>query len=284
MTRKVRIDALPESAYRQHERDAIVGIDVMLGATTIVTAVAQGRRAFAARNAQEARTLARSLEQPLLVHEGAERAPEGFDNQMGPAALSRRTDVARPLVLVSPWSGLLANTAEKATVYVACFRNLQATIETLAEEHSHVALLGAGFGGEQRCEDRIAAAWIARKLVERGFEAEDMTTVQEMTSWADADMSLVSWGKSADYLRRQKREDDLEFVLGHHDDLLLVCRYEGGEVFAVEGQVHLRRAVSGPVRMAYVSASDMAAGDTGRVRDNVVEFVRGARLGRKATS
>jgi phosphosulfolactate phosphohydrolase-like enzyme len=216
------------------------------------------------------------------VYEGAERGPEGFDIELGPAALAHRTDVTRPLVLVSTWSGLLAESAGKSVVYVACFRNLQATVDRLADEHTRVALLSAGFGGEERCEDRIAAAWIARKLVERGFEPDGMTTVQEMASWGDADMSLVSWGKSADYLRRQKRDQELEFVLGHHDDLSLVCRYEAGEIFAVEGVRRLRRTASGAVRMAYISASAMAAGDPTAVRDNVVEFVRGAGLGRKA--
>ncbi len=46
-TRSVSIDALPESAWRySRSYDAIVCIDVLLSATTIVTAVAQGRRVF----------------------------------------------------------------------------------------------------------------------------------------------------------------------------------------------------------------------------------------------
>ncbi len=48
MKKVVRIDALPESAWRYAGYDAIVCIDVLLSSTTIVTALAQGRRVFAA--------------------------------------------------------------------------------------------------------------------------------------------------------------------------------------------------------------------------------------------
>ena len=51
--RTVKIDALPESACRYSGYDAIVCVDVLLSATTIVTAVAQGRRVFSSSTPAE---------------------------------------------------------------------------------------------------------------------------------------------------------------------------------------------------------------------------------------
>jgi phosphosulfolactate phosphohydrolase-like enzyme len=282
--RKVKIDALPESAYRHLERDAIVCIDAMLAGTIAVTALALGRRVFTVNNPEEAGVLVRRFKDPLLAIEGYESAPEGFDRNLGPVSLSRRNDVERPLVLVSPLAGLLANASGGAAVYIACFRNLAATAEALATGHQRVALLGAGYAGEQRCEDRIVAALVARLLIEQGFEPEDLTTVQEVASWAGADMALVGLGKSADYLRRQRREEELEFVLTRRDDLDLVCVYEAGEVRVAEASHWLRKAVPQPAGIASI-ARPAHSPEALHSPDKIIEFSRGARFGsaRKST-
>ena len=111
--RKVKIDALPESAYRHLERDAIVCIDAMLAGTIAVTALALGRRVFTVNNVEEAGVLVRRFQDPLLAIEGYESAPEGFDRNLGPVSLGRRTDVSRPLVADgSPWRRCAARTPE----------------------------------------------------------------------------------------------------------------------------------------------------------------------------
>lgn len=274
--RKVKIDALPESAYRHLERDAIVCIDAMLAGTIVVTSLALGRRVFLVGSVEEARVLVRRFQDPLLAIEGFETAPEGFDRNLGPVSLGERSDVHRPLVLVSPLAGLLANASGGAAVYVTCFRNLAATAEALAAGHQRVALLGAGYAGEQRCEDRIVAALVARMLIERGFEAEDLTTVQEVASWAGADMALVGLGKSADYLRRHRREAELEFVLSRRDDLDLVCVYESGEVRVAEASHWLRKAFP---ESAGVGSSARGHNPEAHAPEKIIEFSRGVRFG-----
>jgi phosphosulfolactate phosphohydrolase-like enzyme len=270
--RTVKIDALPDSAYRHLERDAVVCIDVLLAGTTIVTALAQGRRAFPVLTVGAALDLARELDQPLLALDGDEPAPREFQKNFGPVDLDRRSDVERPLVLVSPWASLLENTAGSRAVYVACFRNLAATVDFIAEADDRVALLGAGYGGEQRCEDRIAAAVMARRLIETAFEPEDLTTVQEVSSWAQADISILALGKSADYLRRQRRDHELDFVLTHRDDVNLVCVYEDGEV----------RVAASPKRLRRTAPDATPISLTGEPRvpiEKIIEFSRGPRLG-----
>jgi 2-phosphosulfolactate phosphatase len=255
-TRTIKVDAFPENASRYLEYDAIVCIDVILATTTLVTAVAQGRRAYPVRTEDEARGLAAALVDPLLAGDAGGRRPEGFDLGSGPAGLARRADVDRPLVLFSaPGTTLILAASGTGTpevnagavpvrsqrdrgaagpsVYVACFRNLSATAEAAAC-HQRVAVLGAGYAGEFRCEDQMASAWLARSLMQRGFDPTDHATADLVKRWAEADISLAGWGKSAEYLRRLGQREDLDFVLSRLDDLDLACRCEHGEVRTLE--------------------------------------------------
>jgi 2-phosphosulfolactate phosphatase len=227
----VTIDFLPDSPLRHLDYDAVVCIDVIRATSTLVTAVAQGRRALPAPSVAAGLTLAASLENPLLAGEIGSSVPDGFELSNSPAAVAGRKDVSRPLVLVTP-SGtpLLANAEGCRTVYVACFRNITATARWLAGHHQRIAILGAGHAGEPRCEDQMAAAWIAEQLVEHGFELQDMRTADIVRRWGGTSVTLAGWGNSAEYLRRSGQLADLEFILGHVDDLDLVCRFERGEV------------------------------------------------------
>lgn len=225
--RGVNIDALPESVYRYVDT-AIVCIDVFLSSTTVVTAVAKGRRIVPAATVDDARARARGLPNPILASELG--GPKDFDLWSGPVAYQSRTDLGRPLVLVSPVSQLMLNAQAAPAVYVACLRNMSATAELLAVRHERVALVGAGYAGEPRCEDQMVAAWIARELIERGFEPDGLNTAREVERWAHADLTLASLGRGAEYLRRLRQDEDLDFVMSRVDDLDLVCRYHAGEV------------------------------------------------------
>jgi phosphosulfolactate phosphohydrolase-like enzyme len=254
--RRVRIEALLESVFRHRDCDAVVYVDVLLGGTALVTSLADGRRTFVVGGAREALALRRELgEEVVLYHEGLPPVPEGFE-AVGAAALARRGDGERPLVLVCSWAGSLLEASRFAAVYVASLRNLSATVEALARHHENVALVGVGFGNEPRCEDRVVAAQIARGLMGRGFWPEGLTTNQEVESWSQAAPSVIGLGKSAEYLRRQGRNDEVEFVLRAVDDLGLVCRYEDGELSVVRSVGPERvagGAGTGPVVVAYVS-------------------------------
>jgi len=227
--RRVTIDILPDSACRYPDYDAIVCIDVLLAGTTLVTAVSQGRRVFAARSVEEAIALGGPLSDPLLAHDLGSRRVATLGTRVGPTALARFVPAGRPLVLVSPFVELLANASGPRSTYVASFRNLSATVAAL-EGHERVALIGMGSDAEVRFEDQIAAASMARKLLDRGFEVEGLATRSQVDRWAGADLSLLSWGKSAEELRTSGHHEDLDLVLGAVDDLPIVCRYDRGEV------------------------------------------------------
>jgi phosphosulfolactate phosphohydrolase-like enzyme len=228
--RRITIDILPDSACRYPDYDAIVCIDVLLAGTTLVTAASQGRRVFAARGPEEALALAGPVPDPLLAHDlaaGRSAAPVGI--RVGPTALTRFVPAGRALVLISPFAELLANASGPRQTFVASLRNLSATVAAL-EGHERVAFIGMGSGTEVRFEDQMAAAFMARRLLDRGFEVDGLATRSQVDRWAGADVALLSWGKSAEELRTTGHHEDLDFVLGAVDDLPIVCRYDRGEV------------------------------------------------------
>jgi phosphosulfolactate phosphohydrolase-like enzyme len=242
LRRRVQVDALAESAYR-HLDGAIICVDVLLCSTTVVTSVTQGRRTFIVASAEEAYEVASSLRNPILADEMRWRDLPGFEAGTGPAALEKRRDVARPLVLTSPTAHLLANAQGADGVYLACLRNASATAAYVAMHHERVAVIGAGHGQDTRCEDQIIATMIAEDLMRRGFKPEGLGTMREITRWHRADVSAARLGRGAELLTRVGQRDDIDFALGRRDDLDQVCEYEDGEVFARTWHVPDARAV-----------------------------------------
>jgi 2-phosphosulfolactate phosphatase len=227
----VVIDCFPESAERYRERYAIVAVDVIRATTVATTAVSLGRRVYPAKTADDASIIARTLKDPLLVGELGGNMPFGFDLTNSPAQIAARTDVHRPMVLVSS-SGtqLLLNAAGGGPVFAGCLRNVTALAQHLAGRHERVAVLGAGTRGQFRREDQIGCAWIAEKLVAAGYRAETPRTGELIARWHGADPQVIRGGRSAAYLDRSGQQEDLEFVLAHIDDLDTVPSLVGNEL------------------------------------------------------
>jgi phosphosulfolactate phosphohydrolase-like enzyme len=232
----VVIDSFPDAAFRHLERDAIVCIDVMQASTTLVTAVAQGRPAFVAPTPEDAVHVAEGLDRPLLAG-GDERGVSRFGMPDSPAALAGHPDVRRPLVLYSPpGTEMIVNAASAAipAVLVACFRNLTATVNHVARHHRRVAVVAAGFREELSCEDVMAAARVAEMLFQRGFEAGDLRTGALTRRWSGIEVALAGWGNGAARLRQAGQADDVDFILGHVEDVPLACAFRAGEVSSAE--------------------------------------------------
>ncbi|HEY7509379.1 MAG TPA: 2-phosphosulfolactate phosphatase [Vicinamibacteria bacterium] len=242
--RTVIADAFPDSVFRHLERDAVVCVDVLQATTTLVTAVAQGRRAFAASTPAEAAQLAAGLDRPLLAGEAAGPRAAPFELPDSPAALARDADRDRPLVLCSrPGTELIRNAEAAPAALVACFRNASATAAYLARHHRHVAVLIAGVREELSCEDQMAAGRILARLFAHGFAPADRRTAQMAGRWSDVDVALAAWGNSASLLREDGRGEDVDFVLAHVEDVPFACAYRRGEV----GRADEPRAAAGPV-------------------------------------
>ena len=230
----VVIDSFADAAFRHLERDAIVCVDVMQVSTTLVTAVAQGRPAFVASTPDGAVRLAEGLDRPLLAGADA-RAVTRFDIPDSPAVLARQADPRRPLVLYSPpGTEMITNAAAVPEVLIACFRNLTATVNHVVRQHRRVAVVAAGYGDELSCEDVMAAARIVQMLLQRGFEAADLRTGELTRRWSPIEVALAGWGNGAARLRSAGQAEDVEFILGHVDDVPLACVCRSGEVSSAD--------------------------------------------------
>jgi 2-phosphosulfolactate phosphatase len=240
----VVIDSFPESAECYRERYAIVVIDVIRATTTATTALSMGRRVFPARTTDEAWVIASTLKDPLLGGEVGGNMPYGFDLTNSPAQIAKRTDVHRPMVLVSS-SGtqLLMNSVGSEAVYVACFRNISAVAQHIASQHKRIAVLGAGTRGQFRREDQMGCAWVAEKLLEMGYFSENRWTEECVMRWEGASLEEAAKGRSAEYLRRSGQEEDLQFILKHFDDLDSVPQLLNGELILASGRVEVAQSI-----------------------------------------
>lgn len=234
----VAIDAFPDSAFRRRGSGAIACIDVMLATTTLVSAAAEGRRAFLAAGREDMDTLLGRFPRAIVAGELEGSGNREFAVPDGPCALARMAADERPLLLVSaPGTTLIVNAAEGGgPVFLACFRNLSATAAALAS-HPRVALLAAGCREEFSCEDQMAAAWIAERLLDLGFEAEDRITADMIRRWTGIAPALAGWGNSAAKLRQEGRSEEVDFVIAHVDDVDRACRCEGREVRLAGGSL-----------------------------------------------
>lgn len=234
MPRTVAIDCFPENVQKYQDGFAIVAVDVIRATTTAVTGVAQGRQVFAAAALEDVVALSAKLKNPLVAGELGGNMPYGFEMTNSPALLSERTDIERPMILIST-SGtpVITESAKCAAGYVACLRNYSAQIAHLAGRHDKVAAIGAGSRGEFREEDQLCCAWIARGLLEAGYEPASEETRSIIERWRDAPPDAFTGGKSVEYLRRSGQLRDLDFILSHVDDLREVYILKNNEIVRV---------------------------------------------------
>jgi len=241
MAKSVVIDCFAESVRRYRTGWAIVVVDVIRATTTAVTAAASGRRCYPARDVEAALSIASGLTDALLAGEFAGDKPVGFEMDNSPAQLAGRDDAHRPLVLTSS-SGtkVIFEAAGCEAVYLGCFRTYSTLAAHLDGRHDRVAIIGAGSKGEFREEDQICCAWIAAALMGRGYLPSTMQTVDVVSRWRDATADSCLCSRSVDFLKRTGRVMDLDFILGHIDDLRQVFEVRNGEVTMLQPAAVLR--------------------------------------------
>ena len=229
--RTVVIDAYPAAALEYTGDYAIVAIDVIRATTTAMTAVATGRRCFVAPTVDAASVLAKDLDRPLLAGEIGGNMPFGFEMDNSPADIAERSDVERPMVLVTSSGTLLIhNAAQSRHAYLACFRNVAPTVRHLSARYRRVAVIGAGSRGEFREEDQFCCAQVAAGLLASGFTAGNDRTLEIVERWNAEPPDAWLRSNSVRFLRNTGQERDLEFILAHRNDLDAAYRVKGSEV------------------------------------------------------
>jgi 2-phosphosulfolactate phosphatase len=228
----VVIDCGPESALRYQKGFAVVAVDVIRATTTITTAVSLGRRCFPVASTQGAFQMATRLENPLLAGELGGNIPPGFEINNSPTILSQRSDISRPLILLSSSGTKLIRRANGSdAVFLACLRNFIPVAREIAGNYENVAVLGAGSRNQFREEDQICCAWLTGLLLDQGFKAVNSSTVQIVKRWPIGRLDGIAQGASARYLAKSGQTYDLEFVLSHVSDLNHAYVLNDSEVF-----------------------------------------------------
>ena len=232
--KSVSICCFAEGLRKWPGNPALVAIDVIRATTTAITAISMGRKCYVAPTTEAALNAASRLPNALLAGEMGGAKPAGFDMTNSPARLAALSDAARPLVLLSSTgSRLMHEIRHSDFAYLACFRNYSATIRHLAQTHNAVVLIGAGTRDEFREEDQMCCAWIADGLMARGFTPEDDVTERLVERWRNAPHSAFLVSRSVSYLRRSGQLHDLDFVLGHFDDVNNACRLSADQMTSV---------------------------------------------------
>jgi 2-phosphosulfolactate phosphatase len=235
MPKSVAIDFLAESVSRYRSGWAVVVVDVIRATTTAVTAVSNGRRCFTAPDVETALAVAKGFHDPLLAGESRGAMPACFEMDNSPSQIAGRTDTHRPLILVSSSGTKVIHEATGCdAVYLGCFRAYSRLVAHLALRHERVAVIGAGSKGEFREEDQICCAWIAAALIGRGYLPGNSQTSDVVSRWQDAPPTACLCSQSVNFLKRTGRLGDLDFILGHIDDLPQVFEIRNGEVQSIQ--------------------------------------------------
>lgn len=220
----VVIDCFASRASRYCETHLIVAVDVIRATTTAVTAAALGRPVHPMPTLEAAWAASRQLDRPLMVGEVGGVMPDGFCLNNSPTAIFNRTDIERPMILLSTSGTPLLCAARGApAVHLACLRNFRAQAAQLADGADRVALIGAGSRGTFRLEDQLCCAWIAEILLDAGFQPENDSTLDLVRRWSGESVDRILESESAEYLIRTGQQEDLEFVLTRVDDTASVC-------------------------------------------------------------
>jgi 2-phosphosulfolactate phosphatase len=229
--RTVVIDAFPAAALEYPKGYAIVAIDVVRATTTAVTAVASGRRCAIAPTVDAAFEIARNFDNPVMAGEIGGNMPVGFEMDNSPAEMAERTDIERPVILITSSGTLLIhNAASSGHGYLACFRNVDATVRYLATRYARIAVIGAGSRAEFREEDQLCCTLVAKGLVAEGFSTGNEQTRLLMEQWERESPDAWLRSNSVRFLRSTGQERDLEFIMAHRNDLHEAYRVEGHEI------------------------------------------------------
>jgi len=232
MSDSLIIDCFPSSAALYRQKYAIVAIDVIRTTTMAITSAASGRRTFCASSLEDVGRIAGRLDNPLIAGELNGDMPEGFDMNNSPVELLERTDLHRPLIMLSSSGTKLVCEAGRGAeaTYLACFRNYSAVARHLAGRHRKIAIIGAGSRNEFREEDQMCCAWVAEALLREGYAAESSATMEIVERWSGAPAEACQISNSVRYLRRSGQLRDLSFILDHVDDLEGVFTVAGDEI------------------------------------------------------
>jgi 2-phosphosulfolactate phosphatase len=241
---KVVIDCYFDELPQYRNGYTIVAVDVIRATTTAITGVSLGRKCYPVASIEEATALAQTLDDPLLVGELGGNMPYDFHLQNSPTELESQTDLHRPMILLTtsgrPW---ICSFKDSADTYIACLRNYRSMTSHMIDRHSDIALIGAGSRGEFREEDQLCCAWIAKGLIQKGYQPENEETSKIIERWSKAPAESILAGKSAIYLSKSGQNEDLDYIVSHVDDLNSIYYLKNDQIVEKKLSAEMKKVI-----------------------------------------
>ncbi|MCH7688157.1 MAG: 2-phosphosulfolactate phosphatase [Planctomycetes bacterium] len=169
MTRDIFVHLLPVLFQPDDLRDGTaVVIDVLRASTTITHALAAGANAvIPCEEVEEARQIAANLPatEVVLGGERDSKKIEGFDLDNSPLQYTPETVGGKTVVFTTTnGTRALSRSRQAERILLGSFVNLNAVIESLAEDNRALHLVCAGTRGQISAEDVLCAGAIAEGL------------------------------------------------------------------------------------------------------------------------
>lgn len=171
-----------------------VVIDVLRATTVMIQSLASGCRAvIPCREIAEAVSVRDSARQSRVVLAGERQGLPiaGFDRGNSPGDFTPEVCDGATLVMTTTngTSAILAS-IEAATVFVAAFSNLNATVEALLHLAQPVHLVCAGTDGQISWEDGLLAGAIGERLLARGAKPGNDAARIAVALWVGEQLAL----------------------------------------------------------------------------------------------
>lgn len=232
----LRVELSPKGTYP----DVVVVIDVLRACTLAPILFDRGLQTlYLSSSIRRARRLAEAQD-VLLIGERNGLPPEGFNYGTSPSEVGHADFSGRSAVLISEnGPRALAQTAGARHVLLGSLYNADAVVARAAALAEHeIALVCAGFGGDEDLDDTLCAGYLAAQLKRRWPEATLGGGALFAISLLKAFPAPVGalWGSRAGhYLRRLDLTDDIAVgslvaqarhvphLARHEDDLYRFC-------------------------------------------------------------
>ena len=164
--------------------------------------------------------------------------PPGFEMNNSPAELVRRSDVSRPLIVLSSSGTKLIDASRQSdAVYIGCLRNFADMARYVAERHSRC---GHHWGGKPRRVSRRRPDVLRMDCAPTHGKGVSPRKIPKRWRWSSAGrlglLEGILTSASADYLIQSGQGRDLEFVLSHVGDLDDAFILDGDEVIEASAQ------------------------------------------------
>jgi 2-phosphosulfolactate phosphatase len=207
--------ALFDSSFSDLHDKAVVIIDILRATSTMTAAIEQG--ALSIYPVRDVETALHSDPSFLRAGERNGVKIEGFHLGNSPRSFTADTVQGKHIVMTTTnGTKALSMCASAATLMVASYRNIDATLTYLLQQSHDVVLFCSGWKDAVNIEDTLFAGELAYHLNQKGLEPNDDATHVAMALFSQHRHDLMGIVKKASHAQRistLQDSNDLAFCL-----------------------------------------------------------------------